>query len=219
MLTLYQHPFASYCWKALIALDELDLPYEKVQIDTDADRMRLSELWPMANMPVLTDDSSGTTMPEATAIIEYLDQRAGGGQLIPADPAHALDVRLWDRIFDNYVMTPMQKIVLDSLRPEGEHDTFGVEEARRELELAYAMLDARLPESGWAGGDAFTLADCSGAPALFYARVVHNWDDTDHPSLARYYADLRARPSVDRVIDDARFFREHFPLGWPEDVD
>ena len=219
MLTLHEHPFASYCWKALIAFDELDLPFERELVGGPEDRVRLAAIWPMANMPVLFDDDNGLVLPEATAIIEYIDARAGGGQLIPADPVHALDVRLWDRIFDNYVMTPMQKIVLDSLRPEESRDAYGVEEARGELELAYAMLDARLPENGWAGGDAFTLADCSAAPSLFYARVVHNWNEADHPTLTRYYEDLRARPSVDRVVDDAREFRVNFPLGWPDDVD
>ncbi|MGH2959710.1 MAG: glutathione S-transferase family protein, partial [Solirubrobacterales bacterium] len=157
--------------------------------------------------------------PEATVIVEYLDGLAGGGRLIPSDPDAALDVRLWDRIFDGYVMTPMQKIVLDSLRPEGANDTVGVEEARAELDRAYAMLNDRLPAEGFAAGGDFTLADCSAAPSLFYARVVHRWDEERFDVLTGYYRRLEARPSVAKVIDEGREYRSIFPLPWPDWVD
>ena len=59
-LTLYEHPFASYCWKALVALYERDVPFVREQIDDEADRARLAELWPMASMPVLLDGRPGS---------------------------------------------------------------------------------------------------------------------------------------------------------------
>jgi len=51
-LTLHEHPFAAYCWKALIALYERDVPFEPRVIADAADRARLAELWPMASIPV-----------------------------------------------------------------------------------------------------------------------------------------------------------------------
>lgn len=217
-LTLHEHPFAAYCWKALIALYELQLPFEPALVEGDEGRARLAELWPMAGMPVLVDDAAGVTLPESTAIVEYLDRLTGDPRLIPADPADALQARLWDRIFDAYVMTPMQKIVGDHLRPEGRGDPEGVREAHDGLERAYAMLDAHLAGGGWAGGAAFTVADCAAAPALHYARVVHRWDESGLAGLTRYFGELMARPSVTRVIEEAREYRPLLPLPWPDYV-
>ena len=138
---------------------------------------------------------------------------------MPADRAAALPTRLWDRVLDTYVMTPMQKIVGDSLRPEGRSDPEGVAQARVLLASAYALLDTHLASGGWAGGEEFTLADCAAAPALFYARVVERWDEDGLANLTRYFAALTERPSVARVIDEAREYRELFPLPWPDYVE
>lgn len=215
-LILHEHPFAAYCWKALIALFERDLPFERRLVGGDEDRARLGELWPMASIPVLEDDAAGLILPESTTIVEYLDRHGDAAVLVPADPVAALQARLWDRVFDGHVMTPMQKIVGDSLRPDGYGDPHGVSEARATLDRAYALLDAHLAGGGWAAGSAFTLADCAAAPALFYARVVHRWDENTLASLTRYFGELTGRASVARVIDEAREYREFFPLPWPD---
>jgi glutathione S-transferase len=217
-LTLHEHPFAAYCWKALIALYELDLPFERHRIEGEDDRRALATLWPMAGIPVLVDDDAKLTLPESTTIVEYLDRLAGAGRLVPADAAEALRARLWDRIFDQHVATPMQTIVGDSLRPQGAGDPHGVEQARTGLDTAYAMLDAWLPESGWAAGPSFTMAECAAAPALHYGYVVHRWDEDRLPNLHGYYERVTAHPTVARVIDEARPWRGVFPLGWPDHV-
>jgi glutathione S-transferase len=215
-LTLHEHPFAAYCWKALIALDELGLPFERQIVEDEAARARLAELWPMASIPVLVDDAAGLMLPESTAIIEYLDALGEQPRLVPADPAEALQARLWDRIVDGHVMTPVQKIVGDNLRPEGLGDQAGVDDARADLDRAYALLDAQLAGGGWMAGRTFTVADCAAAPALHYARVVHRWDEELLTGLTRYFTELTARPSVARVIDGARPWRSVFPLPWPD---
>jgi glutathione S-transferase len=217
-LVLYQHPFASYCQKALIALYELELPFESHLVKGAEGREQLARLWPLAGVPVLRDEDADLTLPESTTIIEYLDGLAGGGALIPADAADALQARLWDRVADHHVSTPMQKIVGDELRPEGGRDPEGVAEARRALDSVYAVLDARLADQPWAGGATFTVADCASFPALFYTRAIHRWDRA-HANLTRYYRDLLARPSIARVVDEARPYREVFPLPWPPDQD
>lgn len=215
-LTLHEHPFAAYCWKALIALYERELPFEPRVVGGEADRARLAELWPPAGIPVLVDDRAGITVPESTMIVEYVDGLGDAPRLIPADPAAALQARLWDRVIDGYVMTPMQKIVGDRLRPEGRGDPEGVVQARARLEQAYTLLDDHLAGAGWAAGPAFTLADCAAAPALFYARIVHRWDEERLADLTRYFTALTARPSVARVIEEARGYRDLLPLPWPD---
>jgi glutathione S-transferase len=218
-LTLHEHPFASYCWKALVALYERDVPFARHRIDDEADRAALAELWPMASMPVLVDDEAGVTLPESTIVVEYLDRFGDAPPLVPADGEAALRARLWDRVIDGHVQTPMQKIVGDELRPEGARDPHGVEEAREHLDRIYPVLDEQLRGRAWLAGADFTLADCAAAPALFYARAVRRWDEDGLVDLTRYYGALRNRPSVARVIEEARPLRSLFPLPWPDYVD
>lgn len=215
-LTLHEHPFAAYCWKALIALYERDLPFERRFVGDEQDRARHTELWPMGSIPVLVDDAAAITLPESTTIVEYLDGQGDSPPLVPADPAGALQARLWDRIVDGYVMSPVQKIVGDNLRPEGCGDPEGVVEARATLDRVYPLLDARLAATEWMAGPAFTVADCAAAPALFYARIVHRRDEDGLAGLTRYLTALTARPSIGRVIEEARPYRHLFPLPWPD---
>jgi len=143
-LVLHQHPFASYCQKALIALYELELPFTSHQVDGLEGREALARLWPMASIPVLRDEDADLTLPESTTVAEYLDGLAGGGRLIPADRAGALQARLWDRLADGHLSTPMQTIVGDRLRPDDAKDPYGVEQARAGLDRFYGVLDDRL---------------------------------------------------------------------------
>jgi glutathione S-transferase len=124
-------------------------------------------------------------------------------------------VRFFDRVFDGYVMTPMNKIVGDHLRPEADRDPHGVADAREKLATAYRWIDANVPKEGWAAGEDFTLADCAAAPSLFYADWVHPIPE-DCPNARAYRARLLARPSVARVVDEARPYREFFPPGAPD---
>lgn len=217
-LTLHEHPFAAYCWKPLIALYEREVPFERHFVGGEEDRAELAKLWPPASIPVLRDDDADLTVPESTTIIEYLDTFGGAPPLIPADPAMARTARLWDRVIDGQVATPMQKIVADALRPEESRDPFGVAEARAGLDATYEFLDSRLAGETWLAGDTFTLADCAGAPALHYAYVVNRWDEDRLPDLTRYFETLMSRPSVARVVDEAREYRVVFPLPWPDYV-
>ena len=220
-LTLHYHPFSSYCQKVLVALYERDVPFERNIVDLgDAEqKAALERLWPIGKFPVLSDDERGVTVPESSLIVAYLDRvHPGPPPLVPADPDSAMRAQLWDRFFDLYVETPLQKAVGDMLRPEGARDPHGVEEARSLLGRAYDLLEVELADSRpWMAGDGFTLADCGAAPALFYANMVRPL--AGRPRLEAYYARLRARPSFERAVDEARPFRPFFPLPWPEGWD
>lgn len=213
---LYAHPFSSYCQKVLIALYENATPFEWRLLDgPDSPAMaELSELWPMRRFPVLVD--VGRTVIEATSIIEYLSlAHPGPVRLIPEDGVAALEVRMMDRFFDNYISTPQQKIVFDALRSEADHDPYGVAEARRMLDTAYAWLDEKMAGHEWAVGNDFSLADCAAAPFLFYADWTHRIDPRFRHVLD-YRKRLLARPSFARAVDEARPYRSFFPLGAPE---
>jgi glutathione S-transferase len=215
-LTFYGHPFSSYCQKVLIALYENDTPFDfrVLGLDDPAAGEELAALWPMNRFPVLVD--RGRTVIESSIIIEHLMlHRPGPVQLIPADPAAALEVRFLDRFFDNYVMTPQQKLVFDAIRPAEERDARGVADARAMLETAYAWLEAHMAGREWAAGDGFSIADCAAAPALFYADWSHAIDDR-FQAVKAYRARLNARPSFAKAIDGGRPYREFFPLGAPD---
>lgn len=213
-LVLYQHPFALYCWKALIALYERDVPFTAELVETD--RSALAALWPPASMPILVDDD--VVVPESSIIVEHLDRHGDAAPLIPTDPDDALQARLWDRVADGYVSTPVQTIVGDALRPLDAKDPHGVSQAHATLDLAYGTLERQLAQRDWLAGADFTLADCAAAPALHYADVLHPLDRGTHRALAAYLDRLLARSSVARVVDEARPYRELFPLPWPEHV-
>jgi glutathione S-transferase len=147
-LVLHQHPFAMYCWKALIALYERDVPFTADLVE--ADRSALAALWQPASIPVLVDDS--VVVSESSIIVEHLDRHGDAPPLIPTDPDEALQARLWDRVADGYVTTPVQRIVGDALRPSDAKDPHGVSQAHATLDLAYATLDRQLngrDRDGW----------------------------------------------------------------------
>ncbi|HWW26926.1 MAG TPA: glutathione S-transferase family protein [Caulobacter sp.] len=174
-LTLHMHPLASYCWKVLIALYENDTPFEAHLVDLSDPQVVVAfrALWPTAKMPLLVDEARDRIVPETSIIIEYLQTAYPGPvRFIPDDPEAALRVRLLDRLFDNYVQESMQKIVGDRIRPADAKDPHGVAHARSQLAMAYDLLEDQLAGRTWAAGEAFSLADCAAAPALFYANKV-----------------------------------------------
>jgi glutathione S-transferase len=211
---LLAHPFSSYCQKALVALYENGTDFEYRSLEDPANGQLLATHWPMRRFPVLID--LDRTVMEASIIIEYLDLHYPGPRpLVPRDPEAAWQVRLLDRFFDNYLSTPQQKIVFDQLRAPDERDAYGVAEARRTLDTAYAWLEDHLGGRTWAAGTDFSLADCAAAPFLFYA----DWTHAIAPRFQRVHAYRRRlleRPSFARAVDEARPYRAYFPLGAPD---
>ena len=211
---LYAHPFSSYCQKVLVALYENDTPFEYRNLEGPRASTELAALWPHKRFPVLVDGER--TVLEASCIIEYLQlHHPGPVPLIPDDADTALRVRMLDRVFDNYVSTPQQKLVYDAMRPADGRDPLGVRDARAMLETSNAWLDAPMAGHAWAVGDTFSMADCAAAPFLFYADWSHPID-VRFTNLHAYRARLLARPSFKRAVDEARPFRSYFPLGAPD---
>ncbi len=206
MLTLYEHPFALYCQKVLIALREHGVAYDVLEEQRDFDRAELARLWPPASIPVLRDGDR--IVGESSIIIEHV----AGAALVPS-----LESRLWDRLCDHYVSDAVQTIVADTFEQHFDESATG--RARAQLEMAYGMLESQLASHQFLAGASFTIADCAAAPGLFYALALHPWDERTHPRLTSYYRALAQRPSVTTVIDEARPYRHLFPLPWPADFD
>ena len=211
-VSLHYHPLSSYCWKVLIALYENEVPFEArtVNLGDPAERAAFVELWPTGKIPLLIYD--GRVVPETSLQIEYLDRQPPGRQkLIPEDFEARLNARLWDRLFDNYVMRPMQGYVAQVLRPEAQRDAAAVASLIEELGMAYDLIERRMGDGPWAAGADFTMADCAAAPALFYACIVRPFPP-GHARLQAYFERLLARPSVWRCIVEARPYFQYYPL-------
>ena len=211
-LTLYYHPLASFCWKVLIALYEADLRFEPrlVNLGDPADRAAFEAIWPLAKFPVLRDNVRGKTIPESSIIIDYLaGTEPSAASLVPIDPDLAMRARLIDRLIDGYIHLPFQQVVSERMRPDGQHDPFGVERARDQIRSGYKLI-AGMIAGPWAMGETFTVADCAALPALFYANYAVPL--ADWPELVAYLGRLKSRPSVARVLAEAEPFFQYFPL-------
>lgn len=211
-LELFGHPFSSYTWKALIALYEAGTPFTFRNIagnEFPENEAAFLEHWPVGKFPLLVDD--GLPIMESSIIIEHV-----APALVPDDREQAREVRMLDRIFDNQVMTPMQAIVAEHIPFIVESpDEKRIARSRAALDKIYPWLNDRLSGRTWATGETFTMADCSGAPSLFYADWVQPIPD-ELQALKAYRARVLSRPSVARVVDEARPYRKLFPLGAPD---
>ena len=211
-LELYLHPLSSYVQKAETAFYEKDLKFETRMLDgSDPVASEFAALWPIGRFPVLADD--GQLIFEATSIIEYLDARfPATPRLMPAGAMAAVEVRMWDRFFDNYVSYPQQRIVYTAIGREPD-DGEGCARWKAMLDAAYALLDRRMADRVWVAGD-FSLADCAAAPSLLYADWTYPIP-AHFAALQAYRQRLLVRPSYARALDEARPYRHLFPLGAP----
>lgn len=215
-LALYGHHFSSYTQKALIALYENATPFDFRGLGPDQPENSVEwvRLWPLKKMPVLVDGER--TVAETSIIIEYLQiHHPGPVKLIPDDPAAALDVRFMDRFFDLHVMEAQQVAVASKLGHIPMTPEDGMQVTRTRLDASYAWLDTYLKGREWAVGDAYSLADAAASPSLFYADWTYPIPET-FATLKAYRARLLKRPSFARAVDEARYFRQYFPLGAPD---
>jgi glutathione S-transferase len=209
---LHEHPLSSHCQKVKIACYELGVDFEPRHVDLGDPRERAAfvALWPTGKIPLLVTD--GRVVPETSIMIEFLQQHHAGAQpLLPREAQQRLDVRLWDRLSDHYVMAPMMAIVGNELRPAAQRDPLVVESSLATLRMAYAMLERQLAGREWLAAPGFSMADCAAAPALFYAATLCPFPP-ECTQLAAYFERLVARPSVRRAWAEAQPYFALYPF-------
>jgi glutathione S-transferase len=209
---LHAHPLSSCCQKVLIAARVLGVALDErmLNLGDPAQREMLQAVSPAGKMPVLVDQ--GRAVAETSIIIEYLQLHLAGegGRLIPEDTDAALAVRFWDRFSDFYVMTPMQALTAELLKPDGERSEAATAAARSLLLKSYAAMNRQLEERTWLAGERFSMADCAAAPALFYA-VAYVPVPEGQAHLLAYVERLMAHAAVAAVVDAARPWFKYFP--------
>ena len=189
MLTLYEHSFALYCQKVLVALNELGVAYDVLEEQRDFDRVELAELWPPASVP------AARRQPGDRRDVDHHRARRRQALGALARGPHV------GRTCDQYISDAVQTIVFDTI--EERFDERAVAQARDRFDMAYGMLETQLAVHEFLAGETFTIADCAAAPGLFYALKIHPWSENTHPQLTRYYRALAQRPSFAKVIADA----------------
>lgn len=236
MLELHGHPFSSYTWKALIPLYANGTEFTFRQIDPAVPKFEsfTGKAHPSGQFPVLVDacperlPQAGsrrgeTVVVEATSIVEHLAvHHPGPAPLIPADPAEAVVARMLDRVFDNYVMGNMQRVMAAYFVDKDDPGAGGLRDepfapeiaaAKVALRRAYAWLER------WLGANTLpphvSLVTCAAAPSLFYADWVEPISESC-PRLAALRAELLALPEVVRCVEDARPYRPYFVHGAPD---
>lgn len=213
-LALYGHPFSSYTWKGLIPLyaNGTEFEFRECSPDFANHSQFVAKHHPAGKFPVLVDGDH--VIVEATSIVEYLAvHHPGQAPLIPADPAQAATARMLDRVFDNYVMASMNRVVVAHILNKESPDLAEIAAAKRDLTRAYGWLEQ------WLGSNELpphvSLVTCAAAPSLFYADWVERIPE-DCPRLAALRAEILALPAVARCVEDARPFRHYFPPGAPD---
>lgn len=176
---------------------------------------------PSGQFPVLVDGEA--VVVEATAIVEHLAvHHPGPAPLIPVDPAQAAVARMIDRVFDNYVMGNMQRVIAAYFVNKDDPGAGGLRDVPFEPEIAAGKAGLRRSYAWleqWLGTNDLpphvSLVTCAAAPALFYADWVEPIPQ-DCPRVAALRAELLALPEVVRCVDDARPYRPYFPYGAPD---
>jgi glutathione S-transferase len=198
-MKLYYHPLSTYSQKTIIAFHEKGLTYEPEIVDLTSEEARVAyaAIHPIGKVPLLKL-SEDWSVPESTAIIEYLeDKYPDTTRLIPAAGSDAArQVRLVDRMTDLYLNDPAQELLFQKLgfRPANEA---AATRARTFIKSSYDHLEGRLAGRDWVCGE-FSMADCAAIPPLFYSQFVAPFDD--RPNLKHYWERAQTRPSYAKVI-------------------
>lgn len=203
-MKLYYAPASSYSQRVLIALYEKQANFTPIAVNLfdPQSREEYMQINFFAKIPTLVTEK-GNVLFEANIIIEYLDQHfQNTSRLIPVDPEQAIEVRMLERMIDVYINSGREAVFADTQRPVEEQGKKEVIKARRLLETALDLLDKKLAERTWLGGEEFTIADCAAAPTLAYLRMVYNYKHLSN--LTNYVRRLEARPSVAQVFDAGR---------------
>ena len=206
-MKLYYHPLSTYSQKVVLAFYEKGLEFEGeiVNLFEPADRKRFSEIYAIGKVPLVMDGDY--MVPESAIIVEYLENHhSTGTKLIPDDLHEARRTRFADRMHDLYVNESVANLLFQSWKPEADRDLELIDRCRHRLEVCYGHMDEQLAARQWVMGDQFTMADCSLAPALFYAPRVAPFDS--RPGIRSYWERMCQRPTWQRVMREAEPFLE-----------
>ena len=192
-LKLISHKLCPYVQRAVIALTEKGVEFERIDIDLANKPDWFLKISPLGKTPVLLVGE--TPIFESAVILEYLEETQPF-QLHPADPLVRAEHRGWIE-FGSAVLNDIA-----GLYAAKDEASFKAKTAQ--LGQKFARLEARLKAAPWFDGESFSLVDAVFGPAFRYFDVFDEIADfgilADKPKLARWRRSLAARPSVRSAV-------------------
>jgi glutathione S-transferase len=200
MITLWGRKNSINVQKALWCIEELGLPYERIDAGrgygvTDTPEYR--RMNPNGLVPTIEDD--GFVLWESNAIVRYLCSKHSAGELCPADPKVRADADRW-MDWQATAFTPAFGPIFHGLvRTPGSRTREEIDAAIAASEGFAAILDARLADRRYVAGDTFTMGDIPlGAAAFRWLNLPI--ERQPRPNLERYIKEILARPAGRKVL-------------------
>jgi glutathione S-transferase len=188
-LKLISHKLCPYVQRAVIALTEKGVAFDRIDIDLANKPDWFLAISPLGKTPVLP--VGDTAIFESAVILEYLEETQPK-PLHPADPLRRAEHRAWIE----FGSTVLNDIVGFYSAPD--EATFKAKLSQ--LEQRFARLEARVVAAPWFDGENFSLVDAVFGPVFRYFDVFDEIADfgilAGKPKLARWRKSLAARPSV-----------------------
>src|SRR5437899_3274572 len=192
-LKLVSHKLCPYVQRAVIALTEKGVAFERIDIDLANKPDWFVAISPLGNTPVL--QVGEVPIFESAVILEYLEETQPH-QLHPADPLRRAEHRAWIE-FGSAVLSDIA-----GFYAAADEATFKAKTVQ--LEQRFARLETRLAGSPWFDGDSFSLVDAVFGPVFRYFDVFDDIADFEilagKPKLERWRKSLAARPSVRSAV-------------------
>lgn len=206
MLTLYGRATSMNVQYVMWALAELKLGHERLDYGgafgrTDSDEY--GRMNPNRLVPTIVDGD--LTLWESAAIVRYLGARYGGEDFWPSDPAQRAPLDMWAE----WIKTAFSHVLLmDLFVPlvrvrEADRDPAAVAAGAERMKPLALMLDRRLADVSFVGGEQVCFADIMiGTP--LYRYYTMDFERADTPNLDAYYQRLNERPA----------FRDHVMVSY-----
>lgn len=197
MLTFYFHPTPNPI-KAALLLEELQMPYELVAVDTLKGQQHAPAFLainPNGKVPVLVDD--GVRVFDSHAILLYLAEKHG--KFLPDSSAGRAEMLAW-LMFVATGLSPFSGQAAHFLHYAPEVLPYARNRYVKEVARHYRVLDERLAVSPYLAGDAYTIADMAlwgwgiSAGYIFGEQGLR-----DYPHVQRVLDEISARPAAVRA--------------------
>jgi len=192
-LKLISHKLCPYVQRAVIALTEKGVSYERIDIDLANKPDWFLTISPLGKTPVLLVGDAAIF--ESAVILEYLEETQPK-PLHPADPLRRAEHRAWIE-FASAVLNDIAGFY-------AAPNEAAFKAKASQLEQRFARLEARVAASPWFDGENFSLVDAVFGPVFRYFDVFDEIADfgilAGKPKLARWRKSLAARPSVRNAV-------------------
>ncbi|AWM04677.1 glutathione S-transferase family protein [Bradyrhizobium amphicarpaeae] len=199
-LKLISHKLCPYVQRAVIALKEKGVPFERIDIDLANKPDWFLKLSPLGKVPVLvvTTKTGEVALFESNVICEYIEETQGGAKLHPVDALKRAEHRAWME-FGSAILGDLW-----GLETTTEPATF--ESKRQALGAKFARVEAALGEGPYFAGEAFSLVDAVFAPIFRYFDLFDELTEhgifKDVPKVRTWRVALSERQSVRTAVGE-----------------